>query len=72
MPCYTWKCVPATISGGVDTYEGPGCYLLQWISSMSRSQKFLQELVSFEFTAYLSVFYLFFDLMKYDHFIEST
>ena len=28
VPCCTWKCVPTAISGGVDTFEVPGCHLL--------------------------------------------
>ena len=27
VPCRTWKCVPTTISGGVDISEVPGCHL---------------------------------------------
>ena len=31
-PCQTWKCVPTTISGGVDVSEVPGwCHLLRQI-----------------------------------------
>ena len=33
VPCRTWKCVPNTISGGVDISEVPWCYLLLQMSS---------------------------------------
>ena len=33
MPCCTWESVPEAISGGMDIYEGPGCHLLQQLSS---------------------------------------
>ena len=55
VPCRAWKCVPTTISGSVDISEVPGCHLLRQMSS----QKLLQELVSYELTAYISVFSLF-------------
>ena len=41
VPCSAWKCVPTTISGGVDISEG---------------QKLLQGLVPHGLTAYLSIF----------------
>ena len=28
VPCCVWKCVPTTISGGVDISEVPGCHFL--------------------------------------------
>ena len=59
VPCRTWKCIPTAISGGVDTSKVPGCHLLRQMCSQWRSQKLLQELVSHELTAYLSVFNLF-------------
>ena len=33
VPCSTWKCVPTTISGGVDISEVPGFHLLLQMSS---------------------------------------
>ena len=33
VPWHAWKCVPTTISGGVDISEVPGCHLLQQVSS---------------------------------------
>ena len=33
VPCCTWKCVLTAISGGVDISKGPGCHLLQQMSS---------------------------------------
>ena len=33
VSCHTWKCVPTTISSGVDISEVPGCHLLQQMSS---------------------------------------
>ena len=59
VPCRISKCVPTTISGGVDISEVPGCHLLQQMSFQRMSQKLLQGLVSHELTAYLSVFNLF-------------
>ena len=59
MPFCTWKCVPAAISGGVDISEVPGCHLLQRKISQQKAQKLIQELVSLELTAYVSVFDLF-------------
>ena len=59
VPCCAWKCVPAAISSGMDISEVPGCHLLWQMSSQSGSQKLLQELVSHELTAYVSVFNLF-------------
>ena len=59
VPCLKWKCVPTTISGGVDISEVPGCYLLQQMSSQGGSQNFLQRLVVHELTVYLSIFNLF-------------
>ena len=54
VPCCTWKCFPTAISGGVDISEVPD------VTQFSvRVKKLLQELVSLEFTAYLSVFDLF-------------
>ena len=55
VPCHAWKCVPTTISSGLDISEVPGCHLLWQMSSQWRSQKLLQWLVSQELTAYLSV-----------------
>ena len=49
MKSCTWKCVPTPISGGVDISEVSECH------SQRGSQKLLQELVSHEFTAYVSV-----------------
>ena len=57
VPCRAWKCVPTAISGGVD--KVPVCHLLRHEFSY-RVTKLLQGLVSHEFTAYLSVFNLFF------------
>ena len=48
---HAWKCIPTTISGGVDIFEVPGCHLLQQVSSQRGSQKLLQGLVSHELTA---------------------
>ena len=59
MPCRIWKCVPTVLSGGVDICEVPGCHLLRQVNSQWGSQKLLQELVSHELAAYLSVFNLF-------------
>ena len=28
VPCHAWKCVPTTISSGLDISEVPGCHLL--------------------------------------------
>ena len=33
VPHRAWKCVPTTISGGVDISEVPGCHLLRKMSS---------------------------------------
>ena len=33
VPCCAWKCVPTTISSGVDIFEVPGCHLLRQMSS---------------------------------------
>ena len=55
VPCHAWKCVPTTISSGLDISEVPGCHLLPQISSQWGSQKLLQWLVFQELTAYLSV-----------------
>ena len=33
VQCYTWKCVPTAIFGGVDISEDPGCHLLRKMSS---------------------------------------
>ena len=33
VPCGAWKCVPTTISGGVDIFEVPGCHLLRQMRS---------------------------------------
>ena len=33
VPCCTWKCLPATISIGVNDSEVPGCHLLQQMRS---------------------------------------
>ena len=30
--CFTCKCLPTAISGGVDIFNVPGCHLLQQIS----------------------------------------
>ena len=30
---HAWKCVPTAISVGLDISEGPGCHLLQQMSS---------------------------------------
>ena len=49
-------CVSIAISSGADISEVPGCHLLQQISSQFGSPKLLQELVSHELTAYLSIF----------------
>ena len=32
-PCHAWKCVPTTISDGVDIIEVLGCYLLRKMTS---------------------------------------
>ena len=57
--CHAWKCVPTVISSGVNISEVPGCYLLRQMSSQWGSQKLHQGLVSYEITAYLSIFNLF-------------
>ena len=33
VPCRAWKCVPTTISNGVDISMVPGCHLLRQMSS---------------------------------------
>ena len=33
VPCCTWKCVPAAISGVVDISKVPGCHLLRQMRS---------------------------------------
>ena len=48
--------VPTATSGGVDISGVPGCHLLRQTSSQWGLQKFLQELVSHELTAYPSNF----------------
>ena len=50
VSCYTWKCVPTTISGVLDISEVLECHLLQHISSQRGSQKLLQGLVSHKLT----------------------
>ena len=57
--CCEWKCVPTTISIGVDISEVPSCHLLLIMSSQSGSQKLLQRSVFHEFTVYPSDFGLF-------------
>ena len=32
VPCCLWKCVPTSISSGVDISNVPGCHLLQQIN----------------------------------------
>ena len=59
VPCRAWKCVPTAISRGVDISEVPECHLLRQMSSQWGSQKLFQGLVSYELTAYLSLFNLF-------------
>ena len=29
VPCHTFKCVPTAVSGGVDIFDVPRCYLLR-------------------------------------------
>ena len=55
MPRCTWKCVLTAISGNVDISQVPWCHL----NSQRWSQKIIQGLVSYELTAYLSVFDLY-------------
>ena len=52
-PFSVWNCVPTAIS------KVPGCHLLWQMSSQWDSQQLPQRLVSYELTAYLSVFDLF-------------
>ena len=33
VPCRTWKCVPTSISGGVDISEVLGCHFLRQMNS---------------------------------------
>ena len=42
VPCWAWKCVPTSISRGMNISEVPWCHLLQQMSSQWRSQKLLQ------------------------------
>ena len=39
VPCHAWKCVPTTISGGVNISEVPGCHLLRQMSFQRGSQE---------------------------------
>lgn len=32
VPCCVCECVPIAISGGVDSHEVPGCYLIRQMS----------------------------------------
>ena len=57
--CCAWKCAPTVISGDVDIFEVPGCHLFVTHEFSVRSQRLLQGLISYELTAYLSVFILF-------------
>ena len=56
VSCYSWKCIPTAISGGVDISEVRECHLLWHMSSQWGSKRLLQGLVSHHFTAYLSIF----------------
>ena len=60
VPYWTWKSVSTAISGDVYIPEVLQCSLLQHVSSLRGSQKFLQRLVSHEHKAYLSDFCLIF------------
>ena len=59
VPRCTWKCVLTAISGNVDISQVPWCHLLWQMNSQRWSQKIIQGLVSYELTAYLSVFDLY-------------
>ena len=56
MPHYAWKCVPTTISGGLNISEVPGYHFLWLMSSQWGSQRLLQELLSHELTAWTHQF----------------
>ena len=58
MPCCTWKCVPAAVSGGVDIFEVLGCRLLQQMSFYWGSKKLLQSVFN-ELTVCFFVFNFF-------------
>ena len=59
VPCHAWKCVLTGISGGADISEVPECHLVRQMSFQLGVTKLLQGVVSYELTAYLSVFDLF-------------
>ena len=64
-PCNTWKCVSTAISSGVDISEIHVCHEFS-----VRVTELFQGVVSHEFTAYFSVFNLYFNSMNYGYIIK--